>query len=122
MDRTNGETIVVFNVTSESDLDWLENAILQYDYYEQPGVWNLRIDSDKRVIAEIVASFAPARTIEVGCAAGAVIECLHESGIDAEGVEISSMAIQRASPRVRGRRARRHRPLVRDRLAGLRGG
>lgn len=101
VDRTNGQTIAVFDVDSPADFDWLEQAILQHGYYEQPGVWNLGIDIDKRVIAEIVASFAPSRALEIGCAAGAVLECLHDRGVDAEGVEISAMAIHRASERVR---------------------
>jgi hypothetical protein len=31
--------------------------ILSHAYYEQPGVWNLGVDFDKRVMAEIVAAF-----------------------------------------------------------------
>lgn len=104
VDRSNGETITAFDATSPDDFDWLERAILDYGYYEQPGVWNLGIDTDKRVVAEIVASFAPQRALELGCAAGAVLECLEDLGIDsAEGVEISAMALARASDRVRGR-------------------
>jgi hypothetical protein len=101
VDRTNGNTVPVFDVRSAADYDWLEGAILQNHYYEQPGVWTLGVDVDKRVIAEIVASFAPQRPIEIGCAAGAVLECLQEAGIVGEGVEISTMAIARAAPRVR---------------------
>jgi cyclopropane fatty-acyl-phospholipid synthase-like methyltransferase len=65
-------------------------------------VWNLGIDVDKRVIAEIVASFAPARALELGCAAGAVLEVLEEHGVAAEGVEISVSAIAQATDSVRG--------------------
>ena len=93
----------LFNVQSPSDFDWLEAAILTNGYYEKPGVWNLGIDSDKRMIAEMIASFEPRKALELGCAAGAVLECLAERGIDAEGVEISSMAIARATDRVRPR-------------------
>ncbi len=103
IDRTNDEPIWLFNAQSPSDFDWLEAAILTNGYYEKPGVWNLGIDSDKRMIAEMIASFEPRKALELGCAAGAVLECLAERGIDAEGVEISSMAIARATDRVRPR-------------------
>jgi SAM-dependent methyltransferase len=101
VDRTNGNTVPVFDVRSPADYDWLEEAILQNHYYEQPGVWTLGVDVDKKVIAEIIASFGPQRPIEIGCAAGAVLECLQDEGIVGEGVEISTMAIARATPRVR---------------------
>lgn len=103
IDRTNGESIAVFDAESAADFDWLEMAILQNGYYEQPGVWNLGVDLDKRVIAEIIAAFAPQRALELGCAAGAVLECLQEHAVYAEGVEISTTAIARASPGVRNR-------------------
>jgi len=103
VDRANGETITVFDIASPADVDWLERAILDHRYYEKPGVWNLGVDSDKRVVAEIIAAFAPSQALELGCAAGAVLDCLDDVGIAAEGVEISTMAIAKASPRVRPR-------------------
>jgi SAM-dependent methyltransferase len=102
-DRTNGRTISVFEADTPGDFDWLEAQILEHNYYEQPGVWNLDVDIDKRIIAEMVSAFAPSRALELGCAAGAVLECLKDYGIAAEGVEISSMAIERAAPEVRAR-------------------
>jgi SAM-dependent methyltransferase len=104
VDRSNGQTITVFDVESPADVDWLERAILDNGYYEQPGVWTLGVDTDKRVIAEIIAAFAPARALELGCAAGAALECLADLGVTGvEGVEISRMAIARAPGRVRPR-------------------
>lgn len=104
VDRSNGQTITVFDAQSPADFDWLERSILEHGYYEQPGVWNLGVDTDKRVIAEIIAAFAPTRAIELGCAAGAALEGLADLGVtSAEGVEISRMAIARASDRVRPR-------------------
>lgn len=103
VDRSNGQPITVFDAIAPADFDWLEAAILQHGYYEQPGVWVLGVDADKRVIAELIAAFEPARALELGCAAGAVLQCLDELGIEAEGVEISSMAIARAPARVRTR-------------------
>jgi hypothetical protein len=102
-DRGTGQTITVFDAQSAADYDWLEQAILTHGYYEQPGVWNLDVDTDKRIIAEMMAPLAPARALELGCAAGAVLDCLQDHGVAAEGVEISSMAIARAPERVRGR-------------------
>jgi hypothetical protein len=103
VDRTNGETITVFDAHAPEDFDWLERAILEHGYYEQPGVWNLGVDVDKRVIAEMVGAFAPERPLELGCAAGAVLHCLHEEGIEGAGVEISASAIARAPDTVRAR-------------------
>jgi hypothetical protein len=103
IDRTNGDSIDVFDAGSPADFDWLEGRILEHGYYEQPGVWNLGVDIDKRVIAEIVASFAPERALELGCAAGAVLEILEQHGVEAEGVEISVRAIAQATTSVRRR-------------------
>lgn len=101
IDRTNGHLVPIFEAQSAADFDWLETRILADGYYEKPGVWNLGIDRDKRIVAEIVASFAPRRALELGCAAGAVLECLLEYGVAAEGVDISLRALDQASPRVR---------------------
>jgi Domain of unknown function (DUF4214)/Methyltransferase domain len=95
------QSILVFESAAAPDFDWLERAIIDNKYYEEPGVWVLDVDFDKRVIAEMIAAFAPARAIELGCAAGAVLECLADAGTAAEGIEISSMAIERAPERVR---------------------
>ncbi len=103
IDRTNGDTIVVFDAVSPSDVDWLERSILEHGYYERPGVWSFGVDTDKRVIAEIIASFGPARALELGCAAGAVLECLRGLGVDAEGVDISSLALSEAAADIRPR-------------------
>jgi hypothetical protein len=101
VDRTTGQPVWAFASLEPADFDWLETRILESGYYEQPGVWNLGVDVDKRVMAEIIASFAPERALELGCAAGAVLECLRLAGIRAEGVEISARAADQASPDVR---------------------
>jgi hypothetical protein len=103
VDRSNGQSILVFETAGPADSDWLERAILGNAYYEKPGVWVLDVDFDKRVVAEMLAAFAPAAGLELGCAAGAVLECLQDLGVEAEGVDISAMAIARASERVRAR-------------------
>ena len=101
VDTTTSQPVWAFQAEGPQDFDWLETEILESGYYEQPGVWNLGVDVDKRVMAEIIASFAPERALELGCAAGAVLECLRAGGFRAEGVEISALAADRASPDVR---------------------
>jgi len=103
VDRTSTQSILVFDAASAADFDWLERAIIDNGYYEAPGVWVLDVDFDKRLVAEMIASFAPSAALELGTAAGAVLECLDDLGVAAEGVEISAMAIARAADRVRPR-------------------
>jgi hypothetical protein len=103
IDRTCQQSILVFERQGPEDSDWLEQAILTNGYYEKPGVWVLEVDFDKRLVAEMLAPFAPAAALELGCAAGAVLECLQDLGIEAEGIDISAMALERASERVRPR-------------------
>ena len=103
VDRSSGQSILVFDAASAADIDWLEAAIIRNGYYEAPGVWILEVNFDKRVVAEMIAAFAPQRALELGTAAGAVLECLADLGVAAEGVEISAMAIAKASDHVRPR-------------------
>ena len=103
IDRTNGSSMLVFTVQDRADFDWLEQAILTNGYYEQPGVWVLDVDFDKRLVAEMLSAFAPQASIELGCASGAVLTCLDDLGVAGEGIEISSMAIAKADDRVRSR-------------------
>jgi hypothetical protein len=103
VDRNSHQSILVFDAASPADYDWLESSIISNGYYEQPGVWILEVDFDKRLVAEMIAAFAPSAALELGTAAGAVLECLDDLGIKAEGVEISAMAIAKAAERVRPR-------------------
>ena len=112
-----GEPETVFAVREPADFDWLEHCILEYDYYEKPGIWTLGIDNDKRTMAELLSCLRPDRALEVGCSSGAVISGLLDRDIDAEGVEISAAAIRQAEPRVR---PRIHRGDLLD--IGVRGG
>jgi hypothetical protein len=104
-ERPNDEpgTWVLFQAESPADFDWLEAAILDGGYYDRPGVWRLAIETDKRLMAELVASLEPSRVLELGCSSGAVLQCLHDLGVDAEGVEISAAAIESAFPAVQNR-------------------
>ncbi len=103
VDRSTGQSILVYEAASPADADWLEDAIITHGYYEKPGVWVLDVDFDKRLVAEMLAAFAPGAGLELGCAAGAVLECLQDLGIEADGIDISAMARERASDRVRPR-------------------
>lgn len=100
-DRSNGQEITIFTAESIADFDWLEEQIIEHGYYEREGVWTLTIDSDKRLVAEMMRSFQPEKALELGCAAGAVLACLDDVGIRAEGVEISAMAVSRAPESIR---------------------
>jgi 2-polyprenyl-3-methyl-5-hydroxy-6-metoxy-1,4-benzoquinol methylase len=100
---TDGASVDVFHVSSPEDYDWLENAILDFGYYEKPGIWSLVIDDDKRRMAQILSAFRPHRALELGCASGAVLKCLDTLGFFGEGLEISTMAIQRADRDIRPR-------------------
>lgn len=94
--------LLAFKIRDASDFDWLEQAIIENGYYEVPHIWPLRVDRDKRVMAEIVASLSQGgRVLELGCASGAVLEGLALRGLDFAGVDISHMARQRASDAVR---------------------
>lgn len=103
VDRSSNQSILVFDAARASDFDWLESAIITNGYYEAPGVWILEVDFDKKLVAEMMTAFAPQAALELGTAAGAVLECLDDLGVAAEGVEISAMAIAKAAERVRGR-------------------
>lgn len=97
------DTLLAFEVSEGSDFDLMERVIVENGYYEVPHVWPLRVDRDKRVMAEIVASLNQGgRVLELGCASGAVLEGLAVRGIDFAGVDISHLAKQQASRIVRG--------------------
>jgi SAM-dependent methyltransferase len=92
-----------FDVHDPSDFDWLESVIIDDGYYERAGVWTLEPDEDKRIMGELLASLQPRRALEIGCSSGTVLSVLARHGVDAEGVEISRMAYDRADPEVRAR-------------------
>jgi hypothetical protein len=102
-DTITGQNMLVFAATDDKDFDWLEKMIIQNNYYEKDGVWSVVIDLDKRVMAEVMAAFRPRKALEMGCANGAVMQCLFDLGIYSEGVEISQLSIQRAFPAIKAR-------------------
>jgi hypothetical protein len=103
VDTRTGAALLVFEDGSAAGFDWLESMILEHGYYERPGVWGLDVDVDKRVMAEAVAALGPRTALELGCASGAVLRCLADLGVQAEGVEISDMALAQAPEEVRSR-------------------
>jgi SAM-dependent methyltransferase len=102
-DRWGREKSWFFRAKEESDFDWLERKLLENGYYEKPGVWSFIIDEDKHVLADIAALFAPRSVLDIGCANGAVLQCLQDQGISGEGVEISRMALDKAIPEIKER-------------------
>jgi SAM-dependent methyltransferase len=102
LERDELEPLVLFRAEGPGDFDWIESAILDGGYYDKPGVWDFSINADKRLMAEVVGSLEPTRVLELGCASGPVLQCLHERGVEVAGVEISRAAIDSASPDVRG--------------------
>lgn len=102
-DRSGREKTWVFRVREESDFDWLERKVIENGYYERPGVWSFIIDEDKRMLADLAAEFGPRSVLDIGCANGAVLKCLLDTGIAGEGVEISRMALDKAFPEIRER-------------------
>ena len=70
--------ILLFNERTRDDFDWLESMIIENGYYEKPGVWGYSIDLDKKIMAEIMLAFKPSRALEIGCANGTIMQCLHE--------------------------------------------
>ncbi|HEU4330712.1 MAG TPA: DUF4214 domain-containing protein, partial [Lapillicoccus sp.] len=93
----------VFRVAEPADIDWMERAILDYGYYEKPGIWSLAPDDDKRRMAELLAPLADERALEIGCSSGTVLEGLASRGVLVDGVDVSRMAVQRANPAIRPR-------------------
>ncbi|MGH9035322.1 MAG: methyltransferase domain-containing protein [Acidimicrobiia bacterium] len=98
-----GDAALVFRAEEPGDFDWIESAIIEGGYYDKPGVWRFEIETDKRLMAEVVGSLEPTRVLELGCASGPVLQCLHDMGVEVEGVEISRAAIDAAFPDVRDR-------------------
>jgi SAM-dependent methyltransferase len=102
-ERMDLEPLVLFRAEQPEDFDWLESAILEGGYYDKPGVWEFGVNDDKRLMAELLAHLEPTRVLELGCASGAVLQCLHAKGLDVAGIEISQAAIDAAAPEVRSR-------------------
>ncbi len=95
------EKIWAFEVRKPSDFDWLEKKIIENGYYEKPGVWNLQIGEDQRLLSELVSQFDPGSVLDLGCANGTVMKCLYDRGIKSEGIEISRFYLAKAFPEIK---------------------
>jgi len=95
-----GQPAWVYQADGPGDFDWLERKILENGYYEKPGVWSFIISEDKQLLAEMAAQFKPRLVLDIGCANGPVMKCLHDLGIASEGVDISRLALAKAFPEV----------------------
>jgi SAM-dependent methyltransferase len=93
-------SIWVFTAESNSDFDWLEQAILGDGFYDKV-MWTLEVDADKRTMAEIISLLCIGRVLEIGCSSGAVLQELQDRGVSVEGIDISAVALEHASERVR---------------------
>ena len=98
-----GHTVRTFIAEDPTAFDWIERAILENGFYEKPGVWVLSIDTDKRLMAEIVGRLEPGSALEVGCSSGGVLAGLDAAGVDVCGVDISTFARDRAPDTIRER-------------------
>lgn len=101
--NVNNDELLVFKAQNHHDFNWLEYVILQFGYYEKPGVWRFTIDDDKRMLAELIATFKPGKTLDFGCANGPLVQALADLGVNSEGVEISAFALQHAFPGIKSR-------------------
>lgn len=54
------------------------------------------------VAARIVETFRPSSSLDAGCAMGILVGSLRERGVDAEGIDLSTFAIEQADQRAQG--------------------
>jgi len=101
MDTHAKEKIWVFEVREPSDFDWLEKKIIDNGYYEKPGVWNLEIGEDQKILSELISTFDPEWVLDLGCANGTIMKCLFDRGIKSEGIEISRLSLSKAFPEIK---------------------
>lgn len=101
--RLDGVEETVFVARSDADVDWLEGEIRDHGYYDRPGIWSYVVDTDKRVLAELVHDLGVHRVLDLGCGNGVLMEAMLDLGMDPEGVELSSASVARAAARVRDR-------------------
>ena len=51
----------------------------------------------------IIKHFAPAKTLDVGCAKGFIVKALYDRGVDAYGIDASEYAVSKVPEEVNGR-------------------
>lgn len=90
----------IFEASRDEDLRLMESLIVENRYYDSLGVWNPKIDLDKRVTAAIVEGLGARSCLELGCYSGPVLSVLANKGIDVSGIEVSHLALVLAYPNV----------------------
>jgi SAM-dependent methyltransferase len=90
----------VFHAGTDEDISLMERMIVEHRYYENLGVWNPRIDLDKRVTASIVRGLGARSCLELGCFTGPVLSVLEEAGLEVAGIEVSHLAFAMAYPNI----------------------
>ena len=100
-EELNDSNSLMFRVENSEDFEWLERMIIENNYYETKGVWNLTIDSDKIIMAEILREFHATKVLELGCLTGAILKLLHDAGAIVRGVEISAYNIEKVFTEIR---------------------
>jgi hypothetical protein len=83
---------IVFRANKDDDFFLLERLFGRYRYYDSPGVWGFRIDSDKKAIAAIVCGLGARSCIEIGCFTGPILSLLERKGLDVAGIDASHLA------------------------------
>jgi len=83
---------LIYRGTSRIDIDFLEDCIKKYRYYDSFGIWTPEIDRDKRITASIIDALGVKSCLEIGCYSGSVLSLLDKAGVDVRGVEISHRA------------------------------
>lgn len=93
----------IFLGRDDGDVDWLERAILEHNFYDSFGVWSPTIDVDKRVTAALVEGLGAKSCLELGAFTGPVLSLLDERGIEVTGVDISHLAFVMAYPSIKNK-------------------
>jgi SAM-dependent methyltransferase len=57
----------------------------------------------EKTAAHIIKHYAPAKTLDVGCAKGFMVKALYERGVDAYGIDASDYAVSKVPAEVNGR-------------------
>ena len=93
----------VFHANTDDDISKMERMIGEYRYYDNLGVWNPRIDLDKRVTASIVRGLGARSCLEIGCFTGPVLSVLKDAGLEVAGIEVSHLAFVISYPNIRNK-------------------
>ena len=77
-----------------TELETTAQQLWDSRYAEKPMMWSGRVNA---VVAELVAPLEPATALDVGCGEGGDVMWLAEHGWHATGVDVSGVAIERAT-------------------------